>query len=71
MGGCEDLFVFVCVRQPNTTKMNREACSFFIAGNGTDIINRDLTPADVININVCIPSVFSLTVSPYILSYNS
>ena len=51
-GGCEDLFIAVCVRQPNTTKMDRQTCSLFIAGNGSDIINRDLTPADIVKTNV-------------------
>lgn len=52
IGTCDDVFIGICIRKSNTAMENRTNCPYFIAGNGSDINRRELTPDDVVNLNV-------------------
>ncbi|CAI8000445.1 hypothetical protein GBAR_LOCUS2940, partial [Geodia barretti] len=52
LGSCEDLAIGICLRSPDTPVEDRESCSvFFLTDNGSDIIDRQLTPADAFRSN--------------------
>ncbi|CAI8000444.1 hypothetical protein GBAR_LOCUS2940, partial [Geodia barretti] len=53
LGSCEDLAIGICLRSPDTPVEDRESCSvFFLTDNGSDIIDRQLTPADAFRVRI-------------------
>ena len=48
IGTCDDVFLSLCLRNPNTVTVDRQSCLHFIAGYGINITNRQLTPADIV-----------------------
>ena len=53
VGSCEDLAIGICLRSPDTPVEDRESCSvFFLTDNGSDIIDRQLTPADAFRVRI-------------------
>ena len=55
VGACDDLFLLLCLREPNRATADRENCPSFIAGDGNAIINRRLTPASIVDSSVRYP----------------
>ena len=49
---CLDHFFFLCFRRPNWPHQDRQSCQFFISANGSKIIDRELTTADITNLSV-------------------
>ena len=53
VGSCEDLAIGICLRSPDTPVEFLELCSvLFLADNGRDIIDRQLTTADAFEVRI-------------------
>ena len=52
VGTCDDFFIALCLRDPGHIVLDRESCPIFIAGDGRDIIGRQLSPANIVTSNV-------------------
>ena len=52
LGTCDDLFMAVCLRAPETIEEYRENCPYYIAGNSSAITDRELTSENLVDANV-------------------
>ena len=52
VGTCDDLFMALCFRSPNTIREDRVTCPQLIVGVGRDITDRELTPSSFVTGNV-------------------